>query len=41
MIIECSKWLFPAIILSGYFSPFVLAVSCIADVLNYLLHLIC
>ena len=40
MAIECSWWLFPAIIMSGIGAPIVFVVSCIVEVLKNLLHLI-
>ena len=33
MIIECSKWLFPAIIASGWLAPLVYIISVILEVL--------
>ena len=36
MIIECSKWLFPAIFFSGWLSPLILIVNLILEVLGWL-----
>ena len=34
MIIECSRWLFPAVILSGWLAPVVFIVSWLWEVLQ-------
>ena len=33
-IIECSRWLFPAVILSGWLSPVIFALSWLWEVLK-------
>lgn len=35
-IVECSAWLFPAIIASGWLSPVIFIINIIAEVLTWL-----
>lgn len=35
-VIECSRWLFPAIIMSGLLSPFVLVANVLLEVFKWL-----
>ena len=35
MIVECSRWFFPAVILSGWLSPLILIINILLEVFSW------